>query len=169
MASALLGIDFGIGGAKATLIDNGGAVLGYAFEEYPILTPRPGWSEHDAALFCPIACRIIRAVIDQGRVDPKTIKDVTVYGEFVEKHGYGVHHFGVLVDNMEEALERVPGAGFKNIQDGAGFGPDDDRHYAYLDTEDVIGMTIELIERPRRRNPPEKVYPPTSESGAPSH
>jgi hypothetical protein len=42
-------------------------------------------------------------------------------------------------------------------QDGAGFGRDDDGHYAYLDTEDKIGVTIELIERPRGRVEPEKV------------
>lgn len=83
----------------------------------------------------------------------------TVYSEFVEKHGYGVHHVGVLTDNMQQAIERATQAGFEMTQDGAGFGPDDDGHYAYLDTEDLIGTTIELIERPKRRNPPEKVYP----------
>ena len=45
-------------------------------------------------------------------------------------------------------------------QDGAGFGPDDDGHYAYLDAEGLIGTTVELIERPKRRAPPERVYPP---------
>ena len=83
----------------------------------------------------------------------------TVYSEFVEKHGYGVHHVGVLTDNMQQAIERAAQAGFEMTQDGAGFGPDDDGHYAYLDTESLIGTTIELIERPKRRNPPEEVYP----------
>ena len=54
----------------------------------------------------------------------------TVYREFVEKHGYGVHHLGVLVEDMQEALERAAEAGFQNTQDGAGFGPDNDGHYA---------------------------------------
>jgi catechol 2,3-dioxygenase-like lactoylglutathione lyase family enzyme len=84
----------------------------------------------------------------------------TVYSEFVEKHGYGIHHLGVLTDNMAEALERAGRAGFEMTQDGAGFGPDGDGHYAYIDTEDAIGTTIELIERPKRRKPPERVYPP---------
>ncbi len=30
----------------------------------------------------------------------------TVYKEFVEKHGYGVHHLGILTDNMEESLAK---------------------------------------------------------------
>jgi hypothetical protein len=83
----------------------------------------------------------------------------TVYSEFVETHGYGVHHVGVLTEDMTTALRQAEKAGLEMTQDGAGFGPDDDGHYAYLATEDLIGTTIELIERPRRRNPPEKTYP----------
>jgi len=84
----------------------------------------------------------------------------TVYKEFVDKHGYGVHHLGVLTENMTESIKQAEDAGMAMTQDGAGFGPDDDGHYAYIDTEELIGTTIELIERPKRRNPPEKVYPP---------
>jgi methylmalonyl-CoA/ethylmalonyl-CoA epimerase len=84
----------------------------------------------------------------------------TVYADFVREHGYGVHHFGLLVENMEEAIAEAEGAGLAMTQDGAGFGSDGDGHYAYLDTEDKIGVTIELIERPKGRMPPEKVYPP---------
>jgi len=32
-------------------------------------------------------------------------------------------------------------------------------HYAYLETEALIGTTLELIERPVERMPPEKVHP----------
>lgn len=84
----------------------------------------------------------------------------TVYQEFVDKHGYGIHHIGVLTDSMAESLDRADKAGLTMTQDGAGFGPDNDGHYAYLDTETLIGTTIELIERPKRRSQPEKVYPP---------
>lgn len=87
----------------------------------------------------------------------------TVYSEFVEKHGYGVHHLGVLTGDMEASLEQARDSGIAMTQDGAGFGPDNDGHYAYLDTEELIGTTIELIERPKRRNPPERIYPPADE------
>jgi methylmalonyl-CoA/ethylmalonyl-CoA epimerase len=83
----------------------------------------------------------------------------TVYADFVREHGYGVHHFGVLVEDMEKAIVQAEAAGLVMTQDGAGFGRDGDGHYAYLDTEDKIGVTIELIERPKDRMPPEKVYP----------
>ncbi|MBN1674335.1 MAG: VOC family protein [Kiritimatiellae bacterium] len=83
----------------------------------------------------------------------------TVYDEFLAQHGEGVHHFGVLVDDMQAALAKAEAAGMRMTQDGAGFGRDGDGHYAYLDTEERIGVTLELIERPKGRMPPERVYP----------
>jgi catechol 2,3-dioxygenase-like lactoylglutathione lyase family enzyme len=84
----------------------------------------------------------------------------TVYADFIKEHGYGIHHFGLLVEDMQTAIAQVEAAGFKVIMDGSGFGPDGDGHYAYLDTEGQLGITLELIERPKRRFPPEKIYPP---------
>lgn len=83
----------------------------------------------------------------------------TVYTDFIKKHGYGIQHLGVLVENMEESLEKAREAGFTMTMDGSGFGPDGDGHYAYLDTEDLVGTTFELICRPKRRHPPEGTYP----------
>lgn len=84
----------------------------------------------------------------------------TIYADFVREHGYGPHHYGVLVEDMAAAVAEVEAAGFRVIMEGAGFGPDGDGHYAYLDTESKLGVVIELIERPKRRHPPEKIYPP---------
>jgi hypothetical protein len=87
----------------------------------------------------------------------------SVYHDFVREHGYGLHHLGLLTDNMKASLAEAEAAGFKMIMDGAGFGLDGDGHYAYLDTEKEIGITLELIERPKGRLKPEKVYPPEDE------
>ena len=84
----------------------------------------------------------------------------TIYQDYIENHGYGVQHFGLLVEDMEDALARTEVEGFRVIMEGSGFGPDGDGHYAYLDTEELLGVTLELISRPKRRHPPEKVYPP---------
>jgi methylmalonyl-CoA/ethylmalonyl-CoA epimerase len=88
----------------------------------------------------------------------------TVYADFIREHGYGVHHFGVLVDDMVSALDQAKAAGFEMIMDGSGFGLDGDGHYAYLDTEDELGVTLELIQRPKGRIPPEKIFPPETET-----
>ena len=88
------------------------------------------------------------------------IRGDTVYSDFIRDHGYGIQHLGVLVEDMGKAVAQAEAAGIPMIMDGAGFGPDDDGHYAYLDTEAYIGTTIELIQRPRGRKHPEKIYPP---------
>jgi methylmalonyl-CoA/ethylmalonyl-CoA epimerase len=92
------------------------------------------------------------------------VEGKTVYADFVREHGYGLHHMGVLVDNMEAAIAQADAAGIKVVMDGSGFGLDGDGHYAYLDTEKLIGASIELIERPKGRVQPEKVYPPARDS-----
>lgn len=83
----------------------------------------------------------------------------TVYSEHIKKHGYGVQHLGILTENMAESLKEAERCGLAMTMDGSGFGLDGDGHYAYLDTEDLIGVTLELIERPKRRQPPEATYP----------
>lgn len=87
----------------------------------------------------------------------------SIYAEFIKEHGYGVHHLGLLVENMGRALIQVNSAGFRMIQDGSGFGLDGDGHYAYLETEELLGVTLELIQRPKARVQPEKIYPPESD------
>ena len=84
----------------------------------------------------------------------------TIYHDWVEEHGYGPHHVGKLVVDMEAALAEAREAGLTVIQEGAGFGLDGDGHFAYLDTEDSLGMVLELIEVPKRRVAPDKVFPP---------
>ena len=91
------------------------------------------------------------------------VRGPTIYHEFIEKHGYGVQHFGLLVDDMSSALAQAEAAGYPMIMDGAGFGADGDGHYAYIDTESDFGVVYELIERPKRRKQPEKVYPSPEE------
>jgi catechol 2,3-dioxygenase-like lactoylglutathione lyase family enzyme len=89
----------------------------------------------------------------------EVLEGTTVYADFVKEHGYGVHHFGVLVEDIDQAIAEAEAAGLAMIMDGAGFGRDGDGHYAYLNTEEKLGVTIELIERPQGRLQPDKVYP----------
>jgi methylmalonyl-CoA/ethylmalonyl-CoA epimerase len=87
----------------------------------------------------------------------------TVYAEFIKAHGYGIHHLGLLVPDMQEALKKAADAGLEMTMDGSGFGLDGDGHYAYLETEGMLSTTLELIERPRGRLPPERIYPSRDE------
>ena len=80
----------------------------------------------------------------------------TVYAEFIRAHGYGVQHLGLVVDDIEAAIREAEAAGYRVTMDGAGFGLDGDGAYAYLDTEDELGTTFELIQRPKRRVDPRR-------------
>jgi methylmalonyl-CoA/ethylmalonyl-CoA epimerase len=90
----------------------------------------------------------------------ETLEEPTVYADFVRERGYGIHHVGVLVDDMPTAMAQAKAAGLTVIQDGQGFGLHGDGHFAYLSTEDRIGITIELISLPEQRVEPESIYPP---------
>ena len=45
--SYFLGLDIGTSGAKCVLMDETPRLVASAGQEYPILTPRPGWAEQD--------------------------------------------------------------------------------------------------------------------------
>jgi sugar (pentulose or hexulose) kinase len=74
--SVLLGIDFGTGGAKAALLSADGEVVAYAYQEYPLIHERPGWSEHDALRYWPIAADLIACVLRQGGVNGSQVAAV---------------------------------------------------------------------------------------------
>jgi xylulokinase len=66
MADYLLGVDYGTGGAKACIIDLEGAVLGFAFSEYPSIHERPGWSEHDPHLYWQVCCALVQEALAEA-------------------------------------------------------------------------------------------------------
>jgi xylulokinase len=78
MADYLLGLDYGTGGAKACIINPQGEVLGFAFEEYPFIHEKPGWSEHDPAGYWRAACNLIKACLVQARINPADIRGMAV-------------------------------------------------------------------------------------------
>ncbi len=106
---------------------------------------------------------MMTAVADAGATRLELIQPIegdTIFSEYVLKNGYGkVQHFGIAIDNMEEALEIARKAGIGVTMEGSGYGLDGDGYFAYLDTENIIGITLELMERPKRRHKPDKIYP----------
>ena len=90
------------------------------------------------------------------------VEGESVYTEFIKKHGYGLHHLAVKVEDMPTAIAQAASVGVKILQEGSGSGLDGSGHYAYLDTEETLGMIFELLQFPQVRIPPEKVYPADS-------
>jgi len=85
------------------------------------------------------------------------LEGLTIFTEFIEKHGYGQHHLGIYVNNIKEAITEAEAAGFIVIMEGGGHGLDGDGFFAYLNTEETLGTTYELIERPVRRRMPDMI------------
>ncbi len=81
MPTYLLGLDVSTTATKALLIDESGAILAVAATEYPFATPRPLWSEQDAALFWDGTVRSVRAVLAQSGVAAAEVAGVGLTGQ----------------------------------------------------------------------------------------
>ncbi len=108
-----LGIDYGTGGAKATLIDDQGQVAGHAYREYPIFTEKAGWSEHDPELYWRYACEMVRAVLAEKNTPASEVRGVAVSSAMpclvmVDKEGRPVNNAYNLMDRRAtKQVERV--------------------------------------------------------------
>ena len=91
----LLGLDLGTTGAKAVVIDEAGKVVSRATEEYPLIVPRPGWSEQDAGDWWKASAKAIRTAMASAEVDPGEIEGVGLTGQM---HGL------VLLDGEGKVL-----------------------------------------------------------------
>jgi xylulokinase len=76
MASYLVGLDHGTGGAKACILDEAANVLAYAYKEYPIYVNRPGWSEHDPHLYWQTTCEVLKECLAISGIRPVQIKGI---------------------------------------------------------------------------------------------
>lgn len=83
-----------------------------------------------------------------------------IYVEHLDRKGEGLHHVGVFVPSFDEAVAEAQRQGFSVLQSGRGYGRHGDGGFAYLDTEALLGMIVELIEVPRERVAPEAEFPP---------
>ncbi|NLT42190.1 MAG: hypothetical protein GXX93_05920, partial [Anaerolineae bacterium] len=79
---SLLGLDIGTTGCKAIVFSEELELLGSAYREYPLVHPRPGWSELDpASVWEKVEAAIIEAVAKAGDADPVRAVATSVQGE----------------------------------------------------------------------------------------
>jgi methylmalonyl-CoA/ethylmalonyl-CoA epimerase len=68
------------------------------------------------------------------------------YADFLKAHGEGIHHLGLPVDDLDEAIARYKGLGYGVVQSGAwgDVGKKGSGRYGYMDTDSIGGVTVEL-------------------------
>jgi hypothetical protein len=67
----------------------------------------------------------------------------TIYGEFLEKWGDGIHHLGFDLNNLDERVTAFKKLGIGVLMSGERVGG----KFAYMDTEGTVGIIVELIQR----------------------
>ncbi len=88
----------------------------------------------------------------------------SVYSEHLQRHGEGLHHLAMGVDDYDSACDQLKRSGFDELQAGR---PYDVNDYSYFDTAAVLGCITELYsaDTPGRSFPsPELTVPSTAGS-----
>jgi catechol 2,3-dioxygenase-like lactoylglutathione lyase family enzyme len=83
-----------------------------------------------------------------------------IYNDWIREHGYGLHHVGFRTPSISQTIEQMVSSGYEVLQAGHGYGLDGDGGFAYFATIKDFGVILEGIESPKRRRPPDAVWPP---------
>jgi len=102
---SVMGLDIGTTGCKAVVFAPDGAILSSAYEEYPLLFPRPGWAEIDSGAIWAAVQRVV-AQAAHGASDPVKALSVSVFGESfmpVAKNGEPLYNTILSFDSRAQA------------------------------------------------------------------
>ncbi len=73
-----IGLDVGTSGVKAVLVTPDGRILRSALAEYPLLTPKPGWTEQEPEAWWAASCRVLN---DLAANAPSPIEAIGLAGQ----------------------------------------------------------------------------------------
>lgn len=89
----LLGLDVGTSGFKALLLCSDGTVAASDTQEYPLQTPRPGWTQQNPEDWWQACIRAIAQVLKKSGADPASIVGIGFSGQ--------MHGMVALDENMQ--------------------------------------------------------------------
>ncbi len=96
---------------------------------------------------CNIGPAKLRIVLFQlGEIQIELIQVLegkTIHSEFLEKRGEGLHHLGFVVKDIEKELTILKKEGIDVLERGEVL---EVVKFAYLDTEKMLGIILELIQ-----------------------
>ncbi|MBS0266707.1 MAG: xylulokinase [Planctomycetes bacterium] len=79
--SVFLGIDIGTSGTKTLAMRADGKILASATAEYPLSSPRPGWSEQDPEHWWQASIKTVKAVLKAGKIKPADVAGIGLSGQ----------------------------------------------------------------------------------------
>ena len=79
--SVYLGIDVGTSGTKTLAMREDGAILAKDTVEYPLSTPKPGWSEQDPEHWWQATVSTVQSVLAAGGIAPGDVKGIGLSGQ----------------------------------------------------------------------------------------
>ena len=81
MKKYVLGIDIGTSGTKTILVDDQGYVAASKTIEYPLETPKPGWTQQNPADWWNAAVGSVKAVLEKAQVPAEDILAIGLSGQ----------------------------------------------------------------------------------------
>ena len=94
----ILGIDVGTSGTKSILCDESGGIRGEAVSEYPLHSPRPGWSEQDPEDWWRGVKKSVRAALAKAGVNGREVSGIGLSGQM---------HGSVFLDRDGKTIRRA--------------------------------------------------------------
>jgi xylulokinase len=107
--AVFLGIDVGTSGTKTIAMREDGDILASATSEYPLSSPKPGWSEQEPEDWWQATLDSVKKVLKAGRVKPEDIAGIGLSGQmhgsvFLDKQG-NVIRPAILWNDQRTAAE----------------------------------------------------------------
>lgn len=90
-----LGVDIGTSGTKTLAIQEDGTILASATEEYPLSSPKPGWSEQEPEHWWKATIDSINAVMKAGKIKADDVKGIGLSGQM---------HGSVFLDKNNDVI-----------------------------------------------------------------
>jgi xylulokinase len=91
----LLGLDVGTSAVKAVLLETGGRLVGSVLEEYPLSTPRPGWSEQNPEDMWQATIKAAASIVSKFNVAPSAIVGIGLSGQM---------HSSIFLDQNKQVI-----------------------------------------------------------------
>lgn len=93
--AVFLGIDVGTSGTKTLAMLENGTILATATAEYPLSSPKPGWSEQDPEDWWAATQQSVLKVLKAGKIKPDQVSGIGLSGQM---------HGSVFMDKQHEII-----------------------------------------------------------------